>query len=99
MDILIVPTGLMTLILFVLLSINHKLSAIIKDKEKLSANNDSAVEIRDLLTEIKSSLENINHTTDIIEAYKLPTHSERENIDQYRIDQEIDEMLRKKSDK
>lgn len=96
MDILIVSTALMTLILFVLLSINHKISAIIKDKEKLSDNNDSAVEIRDLLTEIKSSLENINHTTDIIENYKLPTHSERETIDQYRIDQEIDEMLRQK---
>ncbi|EOC0436811.1 hypothetical protein ACI00D_004554 [Cronobacter dublinensis] len=49
--------------------------------------------IREELESLNSSVENINHTTDIIEKYKLPDAQERKMIDEIRIDNEISEML------
>lgn len=96
MDVVIVFTVVMAIIILVLLSINQKLSLIIKDNEKPKGDAESIVEIKDLLADIKSALEDIKHTTDIIENYKLPSYDERKSIDQYRADQEIDEMISQK---
>lgn len=96
MEFLIVFGVAFLLIFSVLMSINQKLSMLIQNKAMPQAEDENIVEIRECVAEIKSILEDIKYTTDIIENYKLPTHSERKAIDQYRVDQEIDDMLNQK---
>lgn len=85
---------LLLLILFVLHSINKKLAILADERTKQASDEDNIrTEMRDELVEIRRHLEEIKHTTDIIENYKLPSPSERKILDQMQIDQEIDDML------
>ncbi|EPE4838931.1 hypothetical protein ACSIZT_004364 [Yersinia enterocolitica] len=54
------------------------------------------IDIKDEISNIRQSIEDIKYTTDIIENYKLPSPSERQLIDQIRVDEEISEMLDEK---
>ncbi len=49
--------------------------------------------IREELERANSTLEEIRHVSDLIEKYKLPDSSERDAIDQIRIDTEISKMM------
>lgn len=93
MEILTIFIAMLALILFVLFSINKKLAILIESQSRTPVEDENIIDIKEEVTEIKSILEDIKYTTDIYEKYRLPTPKERESIDQYRIDQEIDEML------
>lgn len=49
--------------------------------------------IREELERANSTLEEIRYVSDLIEKYKLPDSSERDAIDQIRIDNEISKMM------
>lgn len=49
--------------------------------------------IREELERANSTLEEIRYVSDLIEKYKLPDTSERDAIDQIRIDNEISKMM------
>lgn len=86
----------LALILFVLLSINKKLSIIagrFYEQQNKPFEDEHIFDVKDTLSEIKILLEEIKYTTDLVEKYKIPTPDERKSIDQMRIDFEIDEML------
>jgi|GEM_PF-5834245 len=94
MEFLVIFIVLILLILWVLVSINGKLSVLVNQQGQHQPEKDDLVsDIRDELSEIKGILESIRYTTDIIENYQLPTNEERKMIDQIRVDQEIDAMI------
>lgn len=49
--------------------------------------------IKEELERANSTLEEIRYVSDLIEKYKLPDSSERDAIDQIRIDNEISKMM------
>lgn len=94
MEFLVIFIVLILLIIWVLVSINGKLSMLVNQQNQHQPEKDDLVsDIRDELSEIKGILESIRYTTDIIENYQLPTNEERKMIDQIRVDQEIDAMI------
>lgn len=96
MEIFSAVVVILLLILLVLCSINKKLGLLcvrLPNDDISPVHDEHMYDIKNILSEIKVTLEEIKYTTDLIEEYKIPTPSERKSIDQYRIDQEIDEML------
>lgn len=60
-----------------------------------AATVDAIVGIDLKLQEIESHIRDIHYVTDLIEKYKLPAEHEREILDQVRLDQEIDSIMRR----
>ncbi|CND06982.1 Uncharacterised protein [Yersinia frederiksenii] len=87
---------LLTLILIALVNINQALSKRVNLTTKSIddvLDSQYLIDIKDEITSIRQAIEDIKYTTDIIENYKLPSQSERQMIDQIRVDDEISEML------
>ncbi|MEL5372144.1 hypothetical protein PTR52_24245 [Serratia nevei] len=87
---------LLAVIALMLIAIYIRLGSLAPASDISPRQIDALDDIRDIREELEranSTLEEIRYVSDLIEKYKLPDSSERDAIDQIRIDNEISKMM------
>ncbi|EPC6178285.1 hypothetical protein ACR0WR_005461 [Serratia marcescens] len=87
---------LLAVIALMLIAIYIRLGSLAPASDISPRQIDALEDIRGIKEELEranSTLEEIRYVSDLIEKYKLPDSSERDAIDQIRIDNEISKMM------